>query len=96
MARNEQELKSRWQSAYRNSGEYQAAQRRDAIAKVTRDRQGRDAMRAALERGDAMKAAAIQSALQREDARRLRVRGRSARDGRRIVGKSARSRARRC
>jgi hypothetical protein len=68
MARNEDDLKSRWQTAYRNSGEYQAALRRDAIAKVQRDRQGHDAMRAALAKGDAMKAAAIQSALLREDS----------------------------
>lgn len=68
MARNEQDLKDRWRSAYQSSGEYHAAQRRDAIAKVQRTRQGREAMHAALLKGDSAHAADIQQSLQNEDA----------------------------
>lgn len=59
----ETNLRDRWQRAFRSSSEYQNALKRDAIAKVTRTRQAREAMHAALMAGDTRKASAIQQSL---------------------------------
>jgi hypothetical protein len=57
---NEQALIDNWGQAFHDSPEYQAALKRDAIAKSTQESSARQAIQAALRTGDTRRASSIQ------------------------------------